>query len=159
MVGHDDPNRRRDAIIDNFLKRLTVDTVGLSTTLDVDFTARDPEKAARIADAVADTYVADQVNTKFEATARTTQWLIDRIQRLAAQVQASEAAVQQYKAEHDLNDTGEGNSIVDQQMGAISTQLVTARAELAQKQAIYARVTQLVKSGRAADVSKLWLRR
>src|SRR6185437_10572521 len=51
-----------------------------------------------------------------------------------------------------LNDTAEGNSLIDQQMGAISTHLVVARADLAQKQAAYARVSQLVKSGRAADL-------
>jgi uncharacterized protein involved in exopolysaccharide biosynthesis/Mrp family chromosome partitioning ATPase len=153
--GAGNPKRAQDAIIDKFLKRLTVDTIGLSTSLDIDFTARNPEKAARIANAVADAYVADQVNAKFEATTRTTQWLTDRIQRLATQVQASDAAVQRYKAQNNLNDTGDGNSIVDQQMGAISTQLVTARADLAQKQATYARVAQLVKSGRAADVSQV----
>ena len=36
---------------------------------------------ARIANGVADTYVADQVDAKHDATERATQWLIDRIQR------------------------------------------------------------------------------
>ncbi len=149
------PARMRDATVDAFLKRLSVDAVGLSTTLNVSFAARDAEKAARIANAVADAYVADQVNAKFEATARTTQWLMDRIQRLAVQVQASEEAVQRYKALNNLNDTFDGGSIVGQQMGAISTQLVAARADLAQKEATYTRVTQLVRSGRSADVSQV----
>jgi uncharacterized protein involved in exopolysaccharide biosynthesis len=149
-----DPKRLRDRAIDAFLKRLSVETIGLSTSLEIGFAARDAEKSARIANAVADAYVGDQVNAKFEATARTTQWLIDRIKRLAVQVQASEEAMQRYKTEHNLNDTAEGHSLVDQQMSAISTQLVAARADLAQKQATYARVTHLVKSGRAADVSQ-----
>ena len=80
------PARARDAITDAFLKRLSVDAVGLSTSLTVSFQARDPDKAVRIANAVADAYVTDQANTKFEATARTTRWLMDRIQRLAVQV-------------------------------------------------------------------------
>ncbi|HVZ68314.1 MAG TPA: polysaccharide biosynthesis tyrosine autokinase [Rhizomicrobium sp.] len=154
LFGVTDARRMRDATIDKFLDRLTVDAVGLSTSLNVSFASRDPEKAARIVDAIANAYVAEQVNAKFEATTKTTQWLMDRIQRLAAQVQASEEAVQRYKAEHNLNDTA-GDSIVDQQMGAISAQLVSARAELAQKQATYARVMQLVKAGRAADVSQV----
>jgi len=153
--GASDVRRLHDGTIDNFLKRLSVDAVGLSTSLNVSFTSRDAEKAARIADAITDAYVADQVNAKFEATARTTQWLMDRIQLLAQQVQASDEAVQRYKAENNLNDTAAGDSIVGQQMGAISTQLVVARADLAQKQAMRARVAQLAKSGRAADVSQV----
>ncbi|HEY4125956.1 MAG TPA: polysaccharide biosynthesis tyrosine autokinase [Rhizomicrobium sp.] len=155
LFGSGNPNRTHDAVLDAFLKRLSVDAVGLSTSLNISFAARDAEKAARIANAVANAYVADQVNAKFEATARTTQWLMDRIQRLAIQVQASEEAVQRYKALNNLNDTFDGGSIVGQQMGAISTQLVTARADLAEKEATYARVTQLVKSGHAADVSQV----
>ena len=149
-----DPRRARDETIDNFLKLLTVDTVGLSTSLDIAFASRDAEKAARIANGVAQAYVADQVKAKHDATERATQWLIDRIQRLAIEVQASEEAVQRYKAEHNLNDATEGGSLIGQQMGAISTQLVAARADLAQKRATYARVSQLVNSGRAADVSQ-----
>lgn len=149
-----DPKRVHDQVIDNFLKLLTVDTVGLSTSLDINFASIDAEKSARIANGVAEAYVADQVNAKHEATERTTQWLIDRIQRLSVQVQASEEAVQRYKAENNLNDTLDGGSLVGQQMGAISTQLVTARADLAQKQAAYAHVAQLVKSGHAADVTQ-----
>lgn len=154
LLSGADPKRARDRTIDNFLERLSVDTVGLSTSLAIRFASRDAEKAARIANGVADTYVADQVDAKHDATERATQWLIDRIQRLAVQVQASAEAVQRYKAEHNLNDTAEGGSLIGQQMGAISTQLVTARADLAQKQATYARVSQLVKSGHAADVSQ-----
>jgi uncharacterized protein involved in exopolysaccharide biosynthesis/Mrp family chromosome partitioning ATPase len=149
-----DPKRVRDETIDNFLKLLTVDTVGLSTSLDISFASRDAEKAARIANGVAQAYVADQVKAKHDATERATQWLLDRIQRLAVEVQASEEAVQRYKAEHNLNDTTEGGSLIGQQMGAISTQLVAARADLAQKQAAYAHVAQLVKSGHAADVTQ-----
>lgn len=155
LFGHASPARARDAVIDVFLKQLTVDSVGLSTSLNIGFQAGDPESAVRIADAIADDYVADQANAKFEATARTTQWLMDRIQRLAAQVQASEEAVQRYKALNNLNDTLDGGSIVGQQMGAISTQLVAARADMAQKQAAYGRVIQLVRSGRSADVSQV----
>ena len=155
LFGNSDARRVRDTTIDNFLKHLTVDAIGLSTSLDVRFTSRDPEKAARIADAISDAYVSDQVAAKTEATAQTTQWLMDRIGRLAQQVQASDEAVQRYKAEHNLNDITVTGSLADQQMGAISTQLVAARADLAQKQANYARVTQLVKEGRAADVSQV----
>jgi uncharacterized protein involved in exopolysaccharide biosynthesis len=154
LFGSVDPRRARDGAIDNFLKRLSVDTVGLSTSLDIEFASDDAEKAARIANGVAEAYVADQVNAKHDATERATQWLIDRILRLTVQVQASEEAVQRYKAEHNLNDMVEGGSLIGQQMGAISTQLVAARADLAQKQATYARVSQLVKSGHAADVSQ-----
>lgn len=155
LFGAPVPSRERDAVIDVFLKRLSVDAIGLSTSLNVRFTSRDAEKSARIANAIADTYTSGQMRAKEDATAKTTQWLMERIKRLAAQVQASEEAVQQYKAEHQLNDLAGGNSLADQQMSAIGAQLVAARAELAEKRATYGRVSQLVREGRAADVSQV----
>ena len=63
--------------------------------------------------------------------------------------------MQRYKAEHNLNDSAPGNSIVDQQMVGISAQVVAARSELAEKQAINDRIGQLVASGNPADVAQI----
>ncbi|HEX3810257.1 MAG TPA: polysaccharide biosynthesis tyrosine autokinase [Rhizomicrobium sp.] len=145
----------RDSVIDNFLNHLSVDSLGLSTTIAVTFNSRDPQKAARIANEVADAYIADQVNVKFQAAQQTTQWLTDRIAQLAKQVQVADAAAERYRAEHNLTQTGVGGSLIDQQVAAISTQLVAARADLAEKQATLTRVQQLVRSGHAGDVSQV----
>jgi len=144
----------RDAIIDSVLRHLKVDEQGLSTTFTVGFSSRDAQKSARIANAFVQAYVADQLRTKYEAAQKTTQWLQNRVAQLAKQVQSAEAAVQDYKAKHDLNEGAEGVSLADQQMAAVNGQLVAARADLAQKEAVAARVKALVDSGHAADVSQ-----
>ncbi len=154
-ADRDDPDAARDKIIDAFLKGLTVETQGLSTTLTVTFTARDPAKAALIANTLVDTYVSDQLNAKREVGQRTTQWLLERTRQLAQQDQADEAAVQRYKAENNLNETADGTSFADQQINAISNQLVLARADLAEKQATNDRVAALAKAGDRADISQI----
>lgn len=154
-AGGDNTVSRRDAIIDTFLRNLSVDAQGLSTTLTATFTSRDPVKAALVANTLVDTYVEDQLNAKREVGARTTQWLLDRTRLLAQQVQAEETAVQRYKAENNLNETADGTSFADQQINAISNQLVLARADLAEKQATNDRVAALAKAGDAADISQI----
>ena len=145
----------KDDVIDRFEKRLSISPIGLSTAIDIGFDSIDPEKSSRITNAVADEYVEDQLNAKFEATQKATQWLSTRIQGLAQQVQGAEAAVQQYKAENNIAESADGNSIVDQQMASVSGQLVLAKSDLAEKEANYGRVSSLVRSGRAADVSQV----
>jgi uncharacterized protein involved in exopolysaccharide biosynthesis len=144
-----------DSVIDKFLSRLTVSTQGFSTTISVSFMSGNPDKSARIANAIVDTYIQDQLTTKFEANRKTTEWLTGRVNQLAGQVQAAEAAAQKYKAEHNLDQTSDGSSLVDQQMAGISAQIVAARADLAQKQANYNRVAALIGSGHAADASQV----
>ena len=147
--------RQFNNTVDNFLKKLSVEAVGLSTTISVTFTSRDPAKSARIANALVDAYVEQQLSAKFDVTHKTTEWLLQRIRILAQQVQADEAAVQRYKAENHLNDTADGAPLIDQQMGGIDTQLVQARADLAVKTASYERIKTLMQTGHVADVSQI----
>jgi succinoglycan biosynthesis transport protein ExoP len=145
----------RDRIIDTFLKHVSANAEGLSTTITITATSRDPAKAALIANTLADAYVKAQVATKVDATTNTTSWLNTRLSDLAQQLQVQEEAIQRYKAQHNLNDSAPGNSLVDQQMGAINAQIVQQRSELAEKQAIQDRINQLVASGNPADVSQI----
>ncbi len=145
----------RDRIIDTFLKHISANAEGLSTTITVTATSRNPNKAALIANTLADVYVKAQVATKVDATTATTGWLNNRLSDLAQQLQVQEEAIQRYKAQHNLNDSAPGNSLVDQQMGAINAQIVQQRSDLAEKQAIQDRIEHLVASGNPADVSQI----
>jgi succinoglycan biosynthesis transport protein ExoP len=149
-------DEQHSMIVDGFLKHLKAEAEGLSSAVSVSFSAEEPEKSAQIANAVVDAYVAEQIRQKSDAARHSTEWLSDRIRELSRQAEAAEAAVQAYTAVNDLNDAGQGTqSLVDQQLGAINTQLVQVRADLAEKQATYEHVAGLVKSGRAADVSQV----
>jgi len=144
-----------DAVIDNFERHLTAEAVGLSTTINVTFRSSDAKKAATVANAIASAYLADQVNFEDEATRDTTTWLLDRIHSLARQVQGAEMAVQQYRAQNDLSDTGAGGSLIDQQLIAQNAALIQAKSDLAQKQAIASQVNSMIASGQGSDVSQV----
>jgi uncharacterized protein involved in exopolysaccharide biosynthesis/Mrp family chromosome partitioning ATPase len=156
LFGAPSAEGQYSTIIDGFLRHLTVDSIGLSTAMSVKFASRDPAKAARITNAIVSAYIQSQMEVNAEAGHRTTAWLAQRIRQLAQQAEVAEANVQRYKAENAINDTGDGaGSVVEQQLSAINTQLVGARADLAAKQANYDRISTLLNSGNAADVSEV----
>ena len=95
---------QHDAIVSAFLDRLDVSALGLSTSITLSYTSRDPVKAALIANTLADAYMEDQVDTKVAAARAATRWLTDRMHQLAAQVQAGEKAIAEYKAANNLVD-------------------------------------------------------
>lgn len=150
-----DSERIHDRILDNFAKHVSADANGLSTAITLTVTARDPAKAARIANALAAAYVGQQVTVKRDAADATTAWLNQRIHDLSQQLQVQEGAVQSYKAAHGLTDTAPGSSLVDQQLVGINSEIVQARSDVAEKQALYDRISQLAQSGDAADVSSV----
>src|SRR5271163_3723527 len=109
--------KMREKVIDTFLRRLDVNSLGHSTIIEVDFLSESAAKSARIANALADTYVKNQMTTKSKAGEGASQWLTDRVVQLSRQASAATAAVQQYKAEHGLVDTSTGTALTDQEMG------------------------------------------
>ncbi|MBL6854621.1 MAG: hypothetical protein ISS15_15080 [Alphaproteobacteria bacterium] len=157
--GHGDngvaDGARRDAIIDAFLGHLSADALGLSTTITVTFTSRDPEKAALIADTVAQTYVDDQLNAKLHASETTSAWLTQRIRDLASQVQQQEAAALTYRATHNLDSSAGGTSLIEQQLGGINGQIVLARADLSAKSAVYNQAQSMINRGNPASITQI----
>jgi exopolysaccharide transport family protein len=150
----------RDKTIDRFEGSLDVAQIQQSTAIGIEFQSGDPAKAARIANAIADAYVEDQLNAKLEATQHATQWISSRLGKLAQDARVSEAALEKYKADHHLTDvTGSGGSgsisVLDQQIAAATTQLMQAQVDRAQAEATLSRVRSLVNSGHAADVSQV----
>jgi capsular exopolysaccharide synthesis family protein len=154
-IGTHAESKGREATISKLLKRLNVEQVGLSATMALSVASVDAAKSARITNAYADAYVDDQLNTKFEATQKATAWLSNRVRQMAVQVQTDEAAVQTYKAENGIVDTAGGGSLVDQQTASVSVQLINAKADLAQRQALYDRAVQLQRAGRAVEASQV----
>ena len=77
-------------VVSALLQHLSVEGEGLSSAITVSFSARSPDKAARIANTIADTYVESQIDTKLTATHEATGWLEGRVRDLSQQVQAAD---------------------------------------------------------------------
>lgn len=139
------------AILQRFQSRLGVSVQGRSSVIVVSYSSPSPAKAARIANAIADQYIVDQLETKFEAAKRATSWLNERLGELQEQVRAAEVAVERYKAENGLTEAKDGMSLTGQQLGDLNGQLILARSNLAEQEAKYRQLANLAASGRGVD--------
>jgi succinoglycan biosynthesis transport protein ExoP len=131
-----------------FQDRLVVKRVGLSYVIQIGFRSYDPEHAAQIANAVADAYIVDQLEAKYQATKRASVWLQDRIKELRDQVSIAERAVVEFKTKNDIVSTG-GNEkplLGQQEVAELSSQLVVARAHTAEAKARLDRINAVLAS-------------
>ena len=119
----------RTQIID-FGKRLRVKRVGLSYVISIEYKAIDAVLSADVANQLAEAYIVDQLEAKYQATRRASVWLQDRIAELRDQALAADRAVQDFKAKNNIIDTQRG-LISDQQLSELNTQLITARTAVA----------------------------
>ncbi len=135
-----------NAIVNGVVGRTEVSRRGLTYVMSLKFTSESPVKAARIANALADTYVVDQLEAKFNATRKANEWLSSRLASLRTLVEDSERAVEIFRTQNGLESAG-GTTINDQQLSELNAQLILARTNLAEKQAKYSRARQILSGG------------
>jgi succinoglycan biosynthesis transport protein ExoP len=129
--------------VDAVIRRLSVSRGDVSNVIDVTFESQDPNKAARMANAIADTYIATTLESKYNSTQIVGQWLRDRLAELKTQVTDGDRALQDYKIAHNLVTTGKGGLLSSEQLANLSTQLTKARIEVVEAKARLDRIQQL----------------
>lgn len=118
--------RLRQRIIDTFLAKVDASQVGRSPVIRIFFNSQDPQTAAQIANAVAETYISAQLASKYDATRRASNWIEERIARLRSEVYEKERAIEEFRARSGLLE-GREMPLKTQQMAELASQLVVAR--------------------------------
>ncbi len=128
--------------------RLNVKRLGLTYVIQIEYRSYDAAKSAQIANAVADAYIVDQLEAKYQATRRASVWLQDRIKELRDQVSTAERAVVEFKTKNNIVSTGgaERRLVGEQQVAELNSQLVIARAATAEARARLDRINSVLKS-------------
>ncbi|HRJ60299.1 MAG TPA: GNVR domain-containing protein [Azospirillaceae bacterium] len=136
------------------LSRLDVDVQRRSQLINLRFESENREKAARIVNALAELYVLDRLEARFDETRRVTGWLTERLEALRRDVAAADQAVETHRAAHGLARRNERQqTMLEQQLTELNSRLVLARADLAQKRARFNQVRTLSGGGAAAVAS------
>jgi exopolysaccharide transport family protein len=105
-----------------------------SYIISVSTTSQNPITAQRLASTIANDYLASQREARQEALQRVSTWLRGRVDDLQSRVLETESSIEKLKAESGIGDTG-FNNVSEQQIGELTTQLTSARAEVDEKRA------------------------
>jgi polysaccharide biosynthesis transport protein len=133
-LGHSDEFKRQmTATVHRLLDQLEITQNPLSYVISIDFTSTKPEKAARIANAVAELYVTGQREEKLAATREAASWLTDRVEQLRQAVLASEQAIEEYRNANQIVG-GQSGSLGEQELANLNFEMVKARAERAERE-------------------------
>ena len=127
-------------------KRMKVTRQGTTFLVDVAVNSEAPQKAATIANAIADAYFEEQVRTKYDATRIAANWLNGQIDDLKSRVGASEKAVEEFRSANNLM-VSQGVTLNDQQITDLNNKLIAARVQTAEARAKYQQVQDIAKSG------------
>jgi capsular exopolysaccharide synthesis family protein len=126
-----DDQQHLNDVADSVMRHLSVSREKLSYIIAVRFQSKDAGKAARIANAFAETYLDTRVGTRMGTATRQAGWFKQRLDAMAADVHAADAQVAQYRSQAGIVQGGTNGTIADQQVGPLSEQLATAESDAA----------------------------
>jgi succinoglycan biosynthesis transport protein ExoP len=140
------PEGRRGRAIGLVASNISVSRVGRTFILALNFTAENREIAATVANALADAFIADQLDAKYEAARLATEWLERRLGELRAESLRADQAVQTYRAENNLVAV-DGQLVSEQQVTAINAELIKASSVTAGAKAKLDRIELILLNG------------
>lgn len=130
--------------IKNVRRVLDVSPVGRSYVLQISITTTSPKKSALMANTLAEFYIDDQLESKFQTAQRATNWLNQRLAELREKVRESESLVQAFLAENLMREGGSSET-TSQQVSELNTQLIGAKAKRAEAEARLDQVQRLAR--------------
>lgn len=151
VSGAQPPDPRRIALA-NLDDAVRVQRVPGSFVLEVGLRAGDAEKAARLARAVTEVFIANQEHSRQDAAKRVSDGLSLRLDELAREVNGAEKAVDAFKRQNNIVDTN-GQPVSEQQLGNLSNQLIAARVRTGELKARYEQIGQIQRAGIVPDAT------
>lgn len=141
----------RTRLLRIFENGLTVSTVRGTRLIQVTYSSHDPKQAARIANALIDSYKSQYLQSHYTATSETSDWLAKQLTELKDNVQESEKKLTDFEKENGILSFSVGgsdsskdstidpqvHSVVIQKLDALNAELTAAEMRRIEKEAIY----------------------
>jgi uncharacterized protein involved in exopolysaccharide biosynthesis/Mrp family chromosome partitioning ATPase len=143
-----------ERVLEAYYERLTVFPVDKSRVISIEFQSSDPEFAAKVANTVADTYLAIQQSARRDQTRAANKWLSGEIDVLRKQVAEAEAKVEDFRARTNPVGTN-GMTLSSQTLGESNRELAAARSQKADLESKARVIRELIKRGGPLESSEV----
>lgn len=134
-AGADSAVQRNREAVDQLLKNLQVRPPVNSRLINISYESPDPRLAQRVVNAVAENFIASNLERRFEASSYARRFLEERIQQLRVRLEEAESELVAYASQERIisipgaANEGRGRSLVSSSLEALNASYAAARAE------------------------------
>src|SRR5271166_1372935 len=128
-------------VLREFKDRLSIDPVRRSRLVQISFESEDPKVAAQAVNALAENYIQGNLESRWQAAQKASEWLSKQLQSFKAKLEKSEDDLQGYAQKNGLlfleTQKGDTENIVNERLRQLQDELTKAQAERYAKESIY----------------------
>ncbi|MFQ5926207.1 MAG: GumC family protein [Terriglobia bacterium] len=141
-----DPQNQQN-VLRRFQGRLDIEPVFRSRLVEVSFESHNRELAAQVVNTLASTYIEQNLEARWDATQKASEWLARELGNVKARLEKSEDELQRYTRQQGLlfleSERGGEENIVNQRLRQLQEELTRAQAARYEKESLY----RLVEAG------------
>lgn len=127
-------------------ENLEASRIGAAYVIEVGYSLDNPAEAAAVANAVADAYVATQLENRSQIWKVAGEWILPRLKELQQRASQASREAQTYKAEHAIIDLGKRGLVGEQQLEELNTAVASARSKTVDARATRDQIHMLLAS-------------
>jgi succinoglycan biosynthesis transport protein ExoP len=131
----------KQTVLREFKDRLNVDPVRRSRLVQISFESQDPKVAAQAVNALAENYIQENLESRWLAAQKASEWLSQQLGSFKAKLEKSEDDLQQYAQQNGLlfleTEKGDTENIVNERLRQLQEELTKAQAERYSRESIY----------------------
>jgi succinoglycan biosynthesis transport protein ExoP len=141
-----------EAAYGGFAASLSIEPIRLSQLVVVKFSSADAALAARVANTLAQTYIENDLDARYQMTRTASAWLQERLSGLKGKLNESEQQLQNYREKQGIVNIKEAaQSGAAQQIEQLQSRLIEARTRRAEIEATYKIVKEAANAGDLAS--------
>ena len=153
--GAADDTARARAVVDQFRGNLSVAVVTDSRLLAISVESQDPALAAAAANAVAKRYSERDRESRLTTAVSSADFLTERLADQRRQVEASETALQNYRATRDALGLSDRQNIVGQKLADLNGAVTKAKTDRITRETQYRQIEAIRSDPRALEANPL----
>jgi len=123
--------------------RISVEPLPGGRLINLSFAAYEPPLAAKVANTLAELYIAQTRELRSLNSSEATDWLSDRLAEQRKKVEEAEKALLEYQERHGLSDYREGSSGTEDPETSLETAVMNARMERIAKETVLGQVRSM----------------
>jgi len=131
------------ALIDRFLGGIVIDPVRNTRLVDVSYISANPEFAARAANAIVKQYILQNLEIRQDEQRRAIDFLAKELTAQEQKILDAENRLNEFRQRQGSVQLNEGQTVVVSQLNDLQARLMTAEADRAQKENLYAQLKEL----------------
>jgi len=135
--------KRLETAVDSFGSHLTIEPMTGTKLVRIHYDSKNPVLAASIANGLASVFIENNLESRLAMTRTTTSWLNERLESIRADLNKSEAALQDFRDKEQLVSVGGGSrGLVEQQVTDNAQRLQEAQRKRTELASAYKKVQE-----------------